>query len=690
MGLAEEFKADLETKEQSKQFQLEEDFRAFLRDRQQGGSIRQAPVGEAGRENFPIGAVVGGVGGAIAGQAVAPFAPGAAAIVGAGGGAAIGQFVQGRVERAIGDKLAPVDDTAEQYRIAREAATALGTESLGQSAGFLLPKIRALAPFAPSVTPQAREAMKFVEQHGGSSTSLLPAEMTSSRLLDIVQNISQHSILGEGAIDLFKTDRDAFNAELARSIIGRYGPAMNADEIGRAVVDATRYNLEAAKVPADFIYGALESAAAPQYAKAVQRLTVKKDVTPTRETRATTSVGKAGPDDISDPQGLVLKTTFQDVQVGDTLRRMKVTMTEQETQIGGTRIDLRTLKDDLAGMSKVSRQAGGLEDTAMGHRLLKFIDDKPDLVSYPVAKAMRTEIRAYRDQLMLSPETKNAPGIGKANTIYTKLTDQIRKGLADDDPFLAVMWDEANLIEAGANQQFNTKIIRELVQLAEVRGANAPEAIVEKVWRPRFPTRVKEVRNAVPPEAWRKMQQIEMDKLMAQSFDGNIPNGDRMQAVLFGPAGIGTDVLEAGFDRATVTELKEFVKTLQVQQQKSPDKIGSVWIQLSQATAAFQAIGAGAAAVGLTSDKFGGAGLTATGAFILLAPPVAARIMTSPNGIRWLTEGLTTSMKTKRGIHIATQLAKVLEGEVPRRTEPSPSSLAAPPSTQLPISPLQQ
>jgi hypothetical protein len=670
MGLAEEFAADLESKSQSKSFQLENDFRAYLKDQGQGGSITNAPE----EANPPIGAVLGGVGAAVAtGNPVAATA-----------GAAVGESLQQLVEHAVQSKNAPKTTGEALTRIGRETLVQGLFEVAGGAGTFLVEKARGLAPFAKGVTPEAKEAMQFVQQHGGGDTALLPAEMTSNRFLDIMQNISEHSLLGGGAIQMFKQDRDAFNTTLAQTIVGRYGPSMDADTIGRAVVDSATRNLEAAKYQSKFIYQAIESQAAPQYAKAPKKVTVTKQTgkasTPSKATPSQDTPGGDGwyagknADGVSTgepPDVPEVRTMMQDIQVGEQLQRMRVMVTEQETQIGGARIDLRPMKDELASLTRTAKEGGGLADAAMGNTLLAFINGKPDLVSYPVAKAMRTEIRTYRDALKASPETKNAPGIAKADTIYGKMTEQIRKGLADDDPFLSTMWDEANLIEAGANQQYNTKFIRELVKLADMKGGGAPEAVAEKVWRPGRPTQIKVVRNAVDPVAWQKLQQIEMERLMSASYKDGVPNGKAMEQAFFGKEGLGEDALAAGFDGATVQELKDFAKTLKTEQAKAPDGTGRVWIQLAQATAAFQVVGAGMVGLGMMSDESGGNKMTVMGTGVMFTPPVVARIMASPGGIKWLTEGLTTSMKTKRGMAIATQLAKFIEPEVHPRMQPA-------------------
>ena len=168
---------------------------------------------------------------------------------------------------------------------------------------------------------------------------------------------------------------------------------------------------------------------------------------------------------------------------------------------------------------------------------------------------------------------------------------------------------------------------------------------------------------------------------MKESFSNGLPDGKKMEQAIFGPAGIGEDSLTAGFDPATVQELKGFVNALKVQQAKMPDGVGTVWIQLAQATAAVQAMGATASILGLTT---GNIPLSTMGATVMFGPPVISRIMSSPGGIKFLTEGLKTSMKTKKGIQIATQLAKILEAEIPRTTpDQLLSTDTAPPRGQM-------
>jgi len=371
------------------------------------------------------------------------------------------------------------------------------------------------------------------------------------------------------------------------------------------------------------------------------------------------------------------------------LQRLKVLVTEQENRISGTRVDLRPLKDQFADAFRTAKEGGGLADRTMGNTLMTWLQSKADMVSYPVAKAMRTEIRNLQEELR-AEGSKRATAIGKADSMYDALTKQIRKGLAEDDPFLAQMWDEANLMEAGGQQNFNNKFIQELVKMADVKGANNPEAIAEKVWNPKQVTPLKVVRNALSdtgPETWRKLQETEMEKMLRESRVNPLdpaspPDYQQFQDAFFGRKGERIPMLEAGFDKATVNELQDLYEAIRLgQEAKTRGKPGSVLIQLSQGRYAAEGLTFALTLGGALSDY--GAELSGAAGAVLLGPKILAKIMTTPGGIRWLTEGLTTSPTSRRGIVAGTQILRVLQGAIPRTME-APTPPAPTPTTTLP------
>lgn len=673
--LQEEFEAYKRQQAESRDFGLQQQFEAYKRELAQGGAIKTAPP----EPSVPVGAVVGGMAGTVAGGPAGGMA-----------GAVVGEAAQQAVEVGLGLPSAPQTGLQSAQRLIQEGIYGFGAEVL-RAPGFLVERA---APFAGRMTAEGKDAAKFLSGKGAPEPQFLPAEVTDSRVLDVLQNISEFSLLGGGAIKTFRRNRDEFFTQLADQMIDQYGSRASADEAGRAVVDAAKRNLEVAQIPAKMIYRAISAATAPDYVDVPQRMIVKR-VTGQAEKKGAGATKEQGEgwyaghdtDGFAEAGSVQTKTTYQEVQVGEQLERLKVMTTTQERQVSGAKIDLGSVQEDLAGMSEILKRASGLANREMGTTLLEFINNKPDIVSYPVAQAIRTEVRTLRDVLKNSPEAKNAPAIGKANLIYGKLTEQIRKGLAEDDPFLAQMWDEANKIEAQGHATFNNRIIRSMVKKADEQGQGKPEAIADAVWRRNNVSVIQKVRAAVDPDDWRKMQSVQMQQVFANALtkDGRL-DGVRLEQQLFGPKGLGEQAVEAGFDKPFIAEMKGLINALKVAQQEQAEGTGRMLIQLRQGGVAIALAGGAMFSDDYSGELLGSAGL------VLLGPAVLGRLMTSPGGAQWLTEGLKTPLtNTKRALAIAGHLSAILAPRPlmePQTAEqvPGRASIAPMPG----VAPLQQ
>lgn len=744
MGFEEEFESYKSAQSQSREFNVEQDFAAYKKDMAQGGSIRQAP-----REApFSVGGLVGGVGAGIASGGNP-----AAAIIGAAGGEAVQQLV----ERAVGADSAPITTGEAAQRITQEGVAMGVGEGIGRGLVFLMDKLG--KPLVGHMRPEMVAAEHFLAGKTDKPV-FLPAESTDTRILDVMENVAEYSLLGGGAIKKFKQDRDVFFGQLADEIVGRYGKPMTDIEIGRSVIDATKRNLEMARMPAKLIYNSIERATAPTYVDVPMQMKVtrvegkprgasapeqtkssgkkslsEKDVygdslaeflasqggikdqggeisrlemktkpfkkklikdtgmdldtaaemaaeagyLPERDVNALINAldseargkplyspanVKPGHEDALFEQAFETKVSFQNIQVGDRLERLKVMTRMEERQISGAKINLVPMQEELAEISKIAKQAGGLADKEMGTTLLQFIQAKPAFVSYPVAKAIRTEVRTMADTLKSAIETKNAPAIGKANTIYGKLTDAIRTGLKEDDPFLADMWDEANRIESGAQQTFNNKLIRSLVKEADARGGDSPGAIASSVWDASKDnvTPIKRIRAAVDFSDWKKMQRWEIQDAISRSLDNGVVSGKKLEQHWFGPTGVGHEAMTEGFDAATVKEMKEFISVLKIAQERQTEGVGRVLIQLQQGSGGLLLAAEGLSQLGIIDAEFPVSAVAGASA-VVLAPWMLSHVMTHPQGIRWLTQGFSTPNKGKESVALA---SRILSAALPR------------------------
>lgn len=658
---------------------LEARFRAVQADQAQGGSIRQGHPAV----NFPVGATVGGMVGAGAGLAITGGNP-VGALVGGAIGTGVGELSQQGYELLKDPGAAPKTLTESAARVGeQEAYQALG-EGVGRLAGGLIAG-RRIAPGIPaSISPQEHQAMTFLTQRGYSQ-GYMPSEVTETRGLDILHNIAEFSLFGGGAIKKFrqKREREVF-ADLANQMVADLGPKLAPDDVGRAVVYAVNHNLELEKIPIKMEYNTIEALAAPGYTHVPTRMTVARDVSPMTESKKigeTVTVTK--PDDEA-LQGMRVKTFRQDIQVGERLEHLNVMTATQELQISGARIDLSPLKEELSGALRTAKEAGGLENKAMGTTMLQFLAEKPDLVSYPVAKQMRTELRTMRDGLAASPETKNAPAIALADKAYASMTKRIVAGLNDFDPTLGARFEDVSFREAGRQGQFNSDIVRALVKDADTPGSGKPEAIVDQVFQHNNVTTINNLKNAVDAPTWDKMLSWHWRDVYAKS-DGN---GAAMREAFFGAkSGLGEKEMVQAYGPERVGLYKQVINAMEVGQKQTADKTGTIFIQLKQPGAVMQLSGAALAGIGLIQDEVD-ISTTALGAAIVLSPPVLARLMTNPTSIKWILQGMKIPAGTREAAALATRLLPIAFPRLATQavTEPPPpSKTGLPPLTSRPL-----
>lgn len=687
--------------------QLEEEYAAYKKDQAQGGSVRQGSPSV----NPPIGATVGGMIGAGTGLAVTGGNP-AGAMIGGIGGTFVGELAQQGYELLKDPGAAPRSVGESAARVAESEAYQAVGEGIGRLAGGLIAG-RQLAPGIPaSILPHERQAMNYLTQKG-YSTGYLPSEVTEVRGLDMLQNIAEFSIFGGGAIKKFRDKRDReVLQELAQGFIDDLGPRMSADDIGRAVVHSVNRGMELEQIPIQMEYNTIEKLAAPSYAyrptriqterdtepiveSVIDKVTVKKKekVTPAKPglqsvERGTKPYDKGfvtpGTPEERELLGMKAKVTYQDIQIGEQLKRLKVMMDQSEFQISGARIDLTPLKEQIAGALKIAKEAGGLEDKAMGENLLSFIKNKPDLVSYPMAKHMRTEVRVHREGLEAMESTKVAPAIQLANEVYGAMTKQIEKGLHEFDPGLAERWKDVNFREAAAHARFSNDITRALVQHADKAGSGKPEAIVEKVFQRNNISTIQNLKNAVDAPTWENMLSWHWRNV----YEKTGGDGQQMRNAFFSQSsGLGEKEMVTAYGPERVKQYKDFVNAAEVAQLKQGDKTGSMFIQLKQPGAVVQLAGATMAAVGLSRDDVD-FGQVAMGGTIAIGPAVLAKLMVNPKSAQWIIDGMKIPAGTREAAALAT---RILPLAFPRITstiaepEAPPSKTGLAPMTPMPM-----
>lgn len=135
------------------------------------------------------------------------------------------------------------------------------------------------------------------------------------------------------------------------------------------------------------------------------------------------------------------------------------------------------------------------------------------------------------------------------------------------------------------------------------------------------------------------------------SREMNITNLKKM----FIPNTPANETFKAAFTRNQRQGIKQFIGALEAAQ-KRPEGVGSFMVTVSQAQIALAL-----PAVFWASQDANVASL-GTVALLTISPSVLAKILTNPNNVKWLAQGMHTGYKSKAGGGIAVKLAAMVSG----------------------------
>jgi len=177
-------------------------------------------------------------GGGIAGGLAAAGLPEPAKFLtvpaGVAAGAAAGDSFYQIAQHIFGDPEAPKTSLEALKGMgwagAREGAFELGGGLVAKGA------MKALSPFKKTLDPEAMRLTGWLKDK--IKPVFLPAEATQSKFLDVMQNITEGSILGGMKFEKFKHARAGVLSDVADDVISMFGKKVEPDEVGELFVDA--------------------------------------------------------------------------------------------------------------------------------------------------------------------------------------------------------------------------------------------------------------------------------------------------------------------------------------------------------------------------------------------------------------------------------------------------------------------
>jgi hypothetical protein len=329
-------------------------------------SVPDAIVAEAPQT---IGGLAGGLAVGAANPELWPVTAGVA--LGAGFGESmkqIGQHLSGSLD-------APRTSIEAAQRIGKAALTEGGFNLLG---GYVVKGFeKILKPFSKTMKEGVAEGIDYFKDK--IKPVLLPAEATDSRVLDVLHNVAESSLVGGNQIAKYKTARTKFFDDFADSIVDQFGSRTSPDDLGNLFVTAIEDKRKVHQKAADILYN-----------------------------------------NVSD----IVNSSTRKIQrkVEDEMGSRWVT-----DELPGVEIPTSAIKDFASKIRVNTRELGNIEAKNAGDDLLSAVVDLPENLSFDAAKELRSRLISRVDEF--SVLNRKAPAIGKAKKMINLIDQEIERSL---------------------------------------------------------------------------------------------------------------------------------------------------------------------------------------------------------------------------------------------------------------------
>ncbi len=589
-----------------------------------GEELEEAQIREAGREEIrgiiriqaakeraieEAPEVIGGIGGGLIGAPIGQ----AGAIAGAGLGGAAGKAYQQLYKRISGKEVPETAlEAAKEIGIsgARQAAFEAGGRLVIGTAGKIL------APFSKTVTPEAKIAQETLNKYMPKETSklrvisrlkgeripsVLPAEATENRTLDLLENISEASLIGGKKIADFKNIiRPKAINNMVDDLVNTFGKEADPDMIGEAFVMAVEKRLKPSRLVATTLYNTVDELVKPL----TKQIPVTKQV----------------------------QTSFLDVTGKPIMKEITEIITQEP-------FSTLSLKNFVKPLVIKAREIGSIEAKNAGDDLVMAINNLPDNISYGAIQDLRSRLISRVDEFLIL--NKKAPAIGKAKKLIGITDSIIGTTLKKENPEALALWRQANKLYKEGSKQFNNQFIRRLIKESIDKGN--PEVIAEKIFKPRAISNIRKTKAAIDEGTWKQLKGWHVQNILKKSTntEGEL-TGKTFWNQMFGKAGMGEQTMKEIYKPHELKALKDTAIALKVIQKKQGEGIGRMWIQLTQA----------GAIVGLMDERSRPFSMVVLG-----APIIMSRLFTNPIAAKWLIQGAKLPAKSPQAGAILTKLS---------------------------------
>ena len=503
----------------------------------------------------------------------------AASALGGSGMEAMRQLIQ----QQQGMEEAPKTSLEAAKRIGGAGVKGAVGEYGGRKVFGLLSKLA--APYRKSLTEEGKTAIELVRGRG----IVTPGEATSSRSLDILENIAEGSIFGGGRMAATKKATKDIITNTIDDFVAHIGPQTDRKILRTLLGDTIAKGKKTFEQVAEGWYKGLDRLAPSSTETIVERV----------------------PTSILDASGNpIYKAVSKQVQKGS--------------------VDIRGVKKMASGMkafTETAKLGEGAKDFAK-------IIAKGDNLTFSEAHAFRTSLYEAADTPGLIGTTTSAELKKLASSVENSMERAARKEGGN-------AWEQFREISANyktGSARFRNDLVTKLAK-------KDADLIVDTLLSTKEPINIEQVKNILlttDKSVWPKVQNAFAGKIILDAKD---PITNQLSAKKALEALSGFDrsgALKEFFPKNEIALIKKSLGGLHAIQEKGAEGTGRMAIQLMQAGAIVGAATGGVSFI-LTGDigVGAGAGLTGGGLVILGGPAMLGRAFTNPRIAKFLSEGYT-------------------------------------------------
>ena len=537
-----------------------------------------------------LGATVGGIVGGVAGTVAGRGSPAGSAF-GSGAGAFVGDQIDQGIRRFLD---LPTQDTFLESvgKSGKEGAFFTGADLVGQ--GVIKGIEKGAGRIKSKITPAKADAANFLETEVGLKPPLSLGQLTESRPIDLLENVSEVSLIGGGTIIKLKTGQKEGTVEFAKQFANSITREVkNPDQLGDLVMAVIRGKAkpaqEASKVLFNTVFGK------------------------TRNLKRTIRTKEIVDSGVLDASGKSITK--------ETVKKQKVDI-----------LDMRPMKEWVNNvLGRDIKNLKGINQVT-GKNIINKITQQPDFISLSEANQLRTALRKLGEGQPLVPKSASANRIG--NTANAKLLAEMRKTLQQFAPQEVALFDKARKLSFEGSKPFRDKFIKQLLTAGDEKFGNAPATIAKKIFAKNNGRNIEKLKTFIDDETFTILKGHLWRDILERSTNKDTGEiiGTKLHTTLFSESGLGASTLNATFNKQELTTMRSLANALKEVERREGESIGKMAIQFAQAGAVLQLA---------TGDK-GVSGGDKAAVAILVGPSLIAKAFTNPRFIKLVIKGQTT------------------------------------------------